>query len=71
MENIETVIGEPAARIASELGVDVSRVTLGDDIGPSQRDGAEHRWPLFVDGAAHGWLWDTAVGYELADSGPC
>jgi hypothetical protein len=42
---------------------------LGDDIGPSQYDGAEHRWPIFdVSGTALGWLYDTASGYVTAPS---
>ncbi len=68
MANIETEIGEPAHRIAAELGVDVSRITLGANIGPSTVDGAYDRWPLLVDGKPYGWLWDTGNGYELADN---
>lgn len=66
-QNIETVIGDPAERIAAEVGVGIGRITLGDDIGPSTVDGATGRWPLFVDGQPYCWLWDTGVGFELAD----
>ena len=69
---ISHVIGADAAtRIAAEIGVDAARITLGDDIGPSDADAAEHRWPLFVDGVPRtldSWVWDTAIGYELAEA---
>jgi hypothetical protein len=68
MDTIESLIGEPAHRIAAEIGADVAAITLGSSSGPSAADGASDRWPLFVDGSPHGWLWDTANGFELADS---
>ena len=69
MASLESVIGtEAAKRIARELGVvGFDRVTLGGGLGASPSDGTTDRWPVFVDGKRHGWLWDTAVGYELAD----
>ena len=68
MRKIEGIIGEPAHRIAAELEVPVGRITLGESIGPSDQDGAANRWPLFVNGRPSGRLWDTAIGFALADA---
>lgn len=69
-DKIEHRIGFTAAeRIAQELGV--TPLYIGDSIGPSAADGAADRWPLFEgpeDQTPAAWLWDTAVGYELADA---